>query len=74
MPRAPQSPFLLTWEDTAPSGLPSLFQSEQKRGPEQSYIAELEQLVGRQTLELEIVNKSLQAAPCDRGHQKMLPT
>ena len=34
------------------SGLPSLFQSEQKRGPEQSYIAELEQLVGRQTLDL----------------------
>jgi hypothetical protein len=54
--------FLPTWKDTALSGL------------EQSHIAELEQLVGRQTLELEIVNKSLQAAPCDRGHQKMLPT
>ena len=55
------------------SRLPSLFQSEQQRGPEQSHIAELEQLVGRQTLELEIVNKSLQAAPWDRGHLKMLP-
>jgi hypothetical protein len=32
----------------------------------------LEQLVGRQTLELEIVNRSLQAAPWDRGHLKML--
>jgi hypothetical protein len=34
----------------------------------------LEQLVGRQTLELEIENKSLQVAPCDRGHLKMSPT
>jgi hypothetical protein len=36
---------------------------EEQRGPEQSHIAKLEYLVGRQTLELEIVNKSLQAAP-----------
>jgi hypothetical protein len=34
----------------------------------------LEQLVGRQTLELEIVNKSLQAARWDRGHLKTLPS
>jgi hypothetical protein len=34
----------------------------------------LEQLVGRQTLDLEIVNKSLQAVPWDRGHLKMLPS
>jgi hypothetical protein len=34
----------------------------------------LEQLVGRQTLELEIVNKSLLAALWDRGHLKMLPS
>ena len=75
MPRTPpQSSFRPTWKDTALSGLPSLFQSEQKRGPEQSYIAELGQLVGRQTLELEIVNRSLQAASWDRGHLKMLPS
>jgi hypothetical protein len=54
--------------------MPSLFQREEQRGPEQLHIAELEQLFGRQSLELEIVNKSLQAAPWDRGHLKMLPS
>ena len=75
MPRAPpRSSFRPTWKVTAPSSLPSLVQSVEQRGPEQSHIAELEQLVGRQTLELEIVNKSLEAAPGDRGHLKMLPS
>jgi hypothetical protein len=60
-------PFLLTWEDAILSGQPNLFQRVELCGPEQSHIAELE-LVGRQTLELEIANKSLQAAPWDRGH------
>jgi hypothetical protein len=32
----------------------------------QSHIAELEHLVGRQSLEPEIANRSLQAAPWDR--------
>jgi hypothetical protein len=64
VPRTPpQSTFLPTWKDTALSGLPSLFQKEEQRGPEQSHIVELDQLVGRQTLELEIVNKILQTAP-----------
>ena len=56
------------------SGLPSLWRRGEQRGPERSHIAELEQLVGRQTLELEIVNRSLQAASWDRGHLKMLPS
>jgi hypothetical protein len=110
-PPPPQSSFRPTWKDTALSGLPSPFRREEQRGQEQSHIAELEQLVGRQTLELEIVfrrqgrapgrpgglpwplgrpgglpphgvtnspapviNKSLQAAPCDRGQLKMLPS
>ena len=60
MPRAPpQSSFLPTWKDTTLSRLPSFFQREDQRGPEQSHIAE---------------NKSLQAAPWDRGHLKMLPS
>ena len=67
MPRAPQSSFLPTWKDTALSGLPSLFQREEQRGPEQSHIAELEQPVGRQMLELEIVNKSLRRLPGTAG-------
>jgi hypothetical protein len=71
--RTPQSSFRPTWKDTALSGLPSLFQREEQRGPEQSHIAELEQFVGRQTLELEIVNKSPQVTPWDRERLKMLP-
>jgi hypothetical protein len=47
---------------------------EQRPGPELSHIAELEQLVGRQTPALEIVNTSLQAALWDRGHLKKLPS
>ena len=75
MPRTPpQSSFRPTWKDTALSGLPSLFQREEQSRLEQSHIAELEQLVGRQSLELEIANSSLQAAPWDRGHLKMLPS
>jgi hypothetical protein len=75
VPRAPpQSSFRRTWKDTALSGLPSLCKREEQRGSEQSHIAELEQLVRRQTRELEIVNKSLQAAPRDCGHLKMLPS
>ena len=58
MPRVPpRSSFRPTWKDTALSGLPALLQREEQRGPEQSHIVELEQLVGRQMLELEIVNK-----------------
>jgi hypothetical protein len=72
VPRAPQSPFLLTWEDTAPSGLPSLFQREEERGSEPSHIPELEPLVGGQRVELELANTSLQAAPWDLGHLKVL--
>jgi hypothetical protein len=54
-------------DDTTLSALPSLFEREEQRGPEQSHVAELEQLVSRQTLGLEIVNKSLQAAPGTAG-------
>ena len=75
MPRAPpQSSCRLTWKDSALSSLPALFPREEQRGPEQSHIAELDRLVGRQALELEIANKCLHAARWERGHLKMLPS
>ena len=68
MPRVPpQSSFLPPWKGTVLSLQLSLFSREEQRGPEQSHIAELEQLVGRQMLELEIVNKSLRRLPGTAG-------
>src|SRR5262245_10807626 len=62
------SPSLLaTWKDTALSGLPSLFQGEEQRSPEHTRIAELEQLVGRQTLELEVLKKASRLLPGAAG-------
>jgi len=58
------SPSLLaTWKDTVLQGLPSLFQGDEHRGLEQTRITELEQLVGRQTLELEILKKASRLLP-----------
>ena len=52
------SPSLLTlWKDTALERLHLLFQDAEQRDPQQTRIDELEQLVGRQTLELEILKK-----------------
>lgn len=58
------SPSLLTlWKDTALERLHVLFQVEEQRDPEQARITELEQLVGRQTLELEILKKASRLLP-----------
>jgi transposase len=50
--------LLATWKDTALEGLPSLFQGDEQRSHEHTRLTELEQLVGRQTLELEILKKA----------------
>ena len=51
-------PQLLTrWKATAVNDLHRLFTEENQPSPEQARIAELEQLVGRQALELEILKK-----------------
>jgi transposase-like protein len=63
----PQSSFLATWKDMALSGLPPSSRREEQRGPEQSHIAELEQLVSCQMLELEIVNKASRRLPGTAG-------
>jgi transposase-like protein len=53
------SPNLLTlWKQTYLDRLPVIFQAEEQRSAELSRIAELEQLVGRQALELEVLKKA----------------
>lgn len=59
------SPSLLTlWKEAALDRLGLLFEDPQQRDPQQARIDELEQLVGRQTLELEILKKGLLSRNC----------
>lgn len=58
------SPSLLTlWKDTALERLPQLFQEAEQRDPQQVRLAELEQLAGRQALELELLKKASRLLP-----------
>jgi putative transposase len=53
------SPALVArWKATVLEQLHRLFEEDSQASPEQLRIAELEQLVGRQTLELEILKKA----------------
>ena|SRR5438132_13521352 len=53
------SPSLLTiWKDAALERLPVLFQEHLQPDPQQLRITELEQLVGRQALELDLLKKA----------------
>ena len=53
------SPNLLSlWKSTFLERLPVLFQADEQHSHEQARIAELEQLLGRQTLELEVLKKA----------------
>lgn len=45
------------WKKTALERLPALFQGEQRDGHEAARVAELERLVGRLTLELDVAKK-----------------
>ena len=45
------------WKEIALEGLESLFQGEGQRGQDQDHIAELERMVGRLTMELEVAKK-----------------
>jgi transposase-like protein len=51
------------WKATVLEQLHSLFDEENQQSPEQARITELEQLVGRQTLELEILKKASRILP-----------
>ena len=53
-----QAQLLGRWKTTALERLHTLFQEDAQVSAEQSHIAELEQLVGRQALELEILKKA----------------
>src|SRR4051794_26204035 len=52
------SSLLALWKEAALDQLPLLFQTHEDRDPQQARIADLEQLVGRQALELEILKKA----------------
>jgi transposase len=50
-------PLLSRWKGEFMENAARVFQSDEQRSQEQARIAELERLVGRQTLELEILKK-----------------
>ena len=50
--------LLSGWKESALEQLPLVFQDQEDRDPQQARIADLEQLVGRQALELEILKKA----------------
>jgi transposase-like protein len=58
------SPQLLArWKATVVDQVHSLFEEDNQPSPEQARISELEQLVGRQALELEILKKASRILP-----------
>lgn len=52
------SSLLSIWKEAALDHLQLLFQAEEDRDPQQARIADLELLVGRQALQLEILKKA----------------
>jgi transposase-like protein len=62
------SPSLLSlWKESALEHLEVLFQAQEERDPQQARIADLEQLLGRQTLELEILKKASRLLSGNQG-------
>jgi transposase len=61
------------WKATVLEGLPALFGSEQIANQDQQRLADLEQLVGRQALELEILKKAsrLLSGPATRNGRSL---
>lgn len=58
------SPSLLSlWKETFQQRLPAVFQSDEQFRQQQARVAELEQLVGRQALELEVLKKASRLLP-----------
>ena len=55
--------LIARWKDIALEGLEGLFQSEGPRAQEQDRIAELERMVGRLTMELEVAKKASALLP-----------
>jgi transposase len=57
------SSLVAFWKDQALEHLVALFQGDDRLSQEQARIAELEQLAGRQALELEILKKASRLLP-----------
>jgi transposase len=58
------SPSLLSlWKETFTDRLPLLFEGEERLSQDQARIAQLEQLLGRQALELELLKKASRLLP-----------
>jgi transposase-like protein len=55
------------WKDIALEGLESLFQGDDQRSRDQDRIAELERMVGRLTMELEVAKKASALLPSALG-------
>lgn len=55
--------LIANWKAAVLEGLPSLFQEEGQASQDQLRIAELEQLVGRQAYDLEILKKASRMLP-----------
>ncbi len=57
-------PELITrWKDIALEGLEGLFQGDDQQGREQERIAELERMVGRRTMELDVAKTASALLP-----------
>jgi transposase-like protein len=55
--------LIARWKDIALEGLEDLFQGEDQRGRDQDRIAELERMIGRLTMELEVAKKASALLP-----------
>jgi transposase len=63
---------LSRWKTEFLEKAPQLFQSREQSSQEQARIAELERMIGRLTLELEIAKKSLSHVPWQPGQKRAL--
>jgi transposase len=55
--------LIARWKDVAIEGLETLFQGEGQRSQDEDRIAELERMVGRLTMELEVAKKASAMLP-----------
>ena len=55
--------LLALWKDAFLERLPLLFRADEQRSQEQQRVADLEQLAGRQALELELLKKASRLLP-----------
>ena len=64
------SPSLLAgWQEAFVTRAAMVFQAEEHRSADAARVAELERLVGRQALDLEILKKASSLLPASRGNR-----